>query len=73
MTTRELTPDVPRELPFLESISWFDKEWRDLEPIDMLRRYEASWRYLGVLADPSNEEEAFIRSLVEAYGSHLDV
>lgn len=64
---------VPERLPFLESISWFDQEWRKLSPLDMLRRYEAGWRYLGVLADPSPEELEFIRALVARYGSFLDV
>jgi hypothetical protein len=64
---------VPKELPFLESISWFDRLWRDLSPLDMLRRYESGWRYLGVTADPSQEEWEFIRTLVARYGSHLDV
>jgi hypothetical protein len=39
----------------------------------MLRRYEAGWRYKGVLADPSSEEWAFIRELVQRFGSYLDV
>jgi hypothetical protein len=64
---------VPQELPFLESISWFDRLWRDLAPLDMLRRYESGWRYLGVTAEPSPEEWDFIRTLVARYGSHLDV
>jgi hypothetical protein len=64
---------IPRDLPFLESLSWFDRLWRDLAPLDMLRRYEAGWRYLGVTAAPSPEEWELIRSLVARYGSHLDV
>jgi hypothetical protein len=71
MITDEIT--VPERLPFLESISWFDSLYRDLAPIDMLRRYEAGWRYKGVLADPSPEEWAFIRELVQRFGSYLDV
>jgi hypothetical protein len=46
---------VPRELPFLASLSWSDRAYRELPPADMLRRYEAGWRHLGVLADPSPE------------------
>ena len=64
---------IPEHLPFLESISWFDTAWRDLEPLDMLRRYERGWRYLGVLADPSAEERELIRELVGRFGSDLDV
>lgn len=71
MVTEEIT--VPERLPFLESISWFDRLYRDLAPLDMLRRYEAGWRYKGVLTDPSPEEWAFIRELVRRFGSYLDV
>lgn len=66
-------PAVPESLPFLESISWFDREWRDLAPLDMLRRYEAGWRYLGVLGEPSEEEWRLIRDLAGRFGSTLDV
>jgi hypothetical protein len=64
---------VPERLPFLESISWFDRNFRDLEPLDMLRRYESGWRYLGVMADPSPEEWDFIHGLVKRFGSYLNV
>lgn len=64
---------IPERLPFLESISWFDRSFRDLEPLDMLRRYESGWRYLGVMADPSPEEWDFIRGLVKRFGSYLNV
>ena len=64
---------VPEKLPFLESISWFDRCYMDLTPVAMLRRYEAGWRFLGVLADPSEAEWQFIRRLVERFGSVIDV
>jgi hypothetical protein len=64
---------LPQHLPFLESLSWFDRGWRDLPLLDMLRRYEAGWRHLGVLADPSPEEWDFIRALIARFGSHLRV
>jgi hypothetical protein len=67
----ELT--IPTDLPFLASISWFDPQYRDLAPLEMLRRYEAGWRFLGVLAEPSAEERRFIRDLVARYGSVIDV
>lgn len=73
MTTMAEEITVPERLPFLESISWFDRLYRDLSALDMLRRYEAGWRYKGVLADPSPEEWAFIRELVRRFGSYLDV
>ncbi len=71
MATAEI--EIPDPLPFLASISWFDRDYRNLAPLDMLRRYEASWRYQGVLAEPSPEEWGFIRELVRRYGSYLDV
>jgi hypothetical protein len=71
MAIAEIT--IPERLPFLESISWFDREYRDLSPLDMLRRYESGWRWRGVLADPSPEEWDLIRELIHRYGSHLDV
>jgi hypothetical protein len=71
MATMEIA--IPEQLPFLESISWFDRNYRDLAPLDMLRRYEAGWRWYGVLADPSPEERIFIRELIQRYGSYLDV
>jgi len=64
---------VPAELPFLASISWFDRLYRELPPDEMLRRYEAGWRHLGVLGEPSDEELGFIRELVARFGSWLDV
>jgi hypothetical protein len=74
LTSAENSPlEVPRELPFLASLSWSDRAYRELPPADMLRRYEAGWRHLGVLADPSPEERTFIRALVARFGSYLDV
>ena len=64
---------VPAELPFLASISWFDADYRALDALEMLSRYEAGWRYLGVLGEPSPEEERFIKALVHRFGSILDV
>lgn len=68
-------PDIfiPEELPFLKSLSWSDLNYRDLSPLDMLRRYESGWRHLGVLADPSPEEWELIRTLVARFGSFLRV
>jgi len=64
---------LPQDLPFLESLSWSDRRYRDLPLLDILRRYESGWRHLGVLADPSPEEWEFIRALTKRFGSHLDV
>ena len=62
---------LPEELPFLASLSWSDADYRKLAPIDILRRYEAGWRHLGGLADPSPEEWDLIRTLIARYGSFL--
>ena len=64
---------VPTELPMLEALSWFDREWRKLSPLEMLRRHEAGWRNLRVVADPSAKELEFIRALIRRYESVLDV
>lgn len=64
---------IPERLPFLESLSWSDRSFRDLPLLDILRRYESGWRHLGVLADPSAEEWTFIRALAARFGSYLDV
>ena len=64
---------LPERLPFLESLSWSDRNYRDLPLLDIVRRYESGWRYLGLLADPSPEEWDFIRALVSRFGSYLDV
>jgi hypothetical protein len=72
-TEAESDLTCPAELPFLESLSWFDRDYRKLEPLDMLRRYEAGWRHRGVLGEPSEEELRFIRALVCRFGSVLDV
>jgi hypothetical protein len=64
---------VPDHLPFLESLSWFDVRWRELSPLDMLRRYERGWRHRAVTAEPSAEELAFVRALARRFGSILDV
>jgi hypothetical protein len=64
---------VPDELPFLESLSWFDARWRELSPLEMLQRYERGWRHRGVTADLSEVELTFVRALVLRFGSILDV
>jgi hypothetical protein len=38
---------IPADLPFLEGLSWFDAEFRRLDPLDTLKRYES-----GSLAHP---------------------
>lgn len=62
----------PDHLPFLEAVSWYDRAPMELSPEEMLARYEAGWRFLGVLADPTFEEREWIRYLTERYGSVLN-
>lgn len=64
---------VPNELPFLESLSWFDCRWRELSAIEMLQRYERGWRHRGVMAELSAEEVTFVRALIHCFGSVIDV
>lgn len=66
-------PPRPARLPLLESLSWFDADPYALEPLAMLRRYEAGWRHAGVLGDATPEELAYLRELVRAFGSVIDV
>ena len=72
-TAVESEIQVPEDLPFLASISWFDADYRALDPFEILNRYEAGWRHLGVLADPSQGERRFVEALIERFGSHLPV
>lgn len=65
--------EIPAELPFLESLSWSDRRYRELPLIDILCRYEAGWRHLGVLADPSEEELQFVRALIVRFGSWISL
>jgi len=64
---------IPEDLPFLESLSWFDTRWRELSPFEMLQRYERGFRHRGVTADLSTEEAAFLGALIRHFGSELDV
>lgn len=60
----------PAELPFLAALSWSGHDdLAELAPEEMLRRYEAGWRWRGVLAEPSADELRFIRDLAARYGT----
>jgi hypothetical protein len=73
MQEQELTEILEHTaLPLLEALSWNDAgRGHTLMPKEALQRYEAGWRFLGVLADPSDNEWQFIAALVERYGSEL--
>ncbi|MBN1605627.1 MAG: hypothetical protein JW940_03300 [Polyangiaceae bacterium] len=65
-------PHVPDELPFLEAVSWYDRRPRELSAREMLSRYEAGWRFRGVLCEPTGQERAWIRYLAQRFGSIID-
>jgi hypothetical protein len=64
---------VPQSLPFLSAICWQIKDVKAFSFAEMLCAYETGWRYRGVLGEPSEEELAFIKQLIELYGSWLAV
>lgn len=62
---------VPKDLSFLEAISWQLTDCRQLTPLEMLHQYERNWHYLGVLGNLSIAELAFVQQLSQQYGSWL--
>lgn len=63
--------EIPEELPFLKAICWQVDNVKNFTLEEMLISYERGWRYLDVLGEPSSEELAFIKALVQRYGSWL--
>jgi Nucleotidyl transferase AbiEii toxin, Type IV TA system len=57
--------------PFLDALCWQIGKDSQLTAAEILQTYERGWRYLGVLADPSEEEWQEIRQLTAQYGSWL--
>ncbi len=57
--------------PFLDALCWQLGDNDQLTPVEVLQTYERGWRFLGVLADPSEEEWREIRQLSIQYGSWL--
>jgi hypothetical protein len=57
--------------PFLDALCWQMESNDQLTPVEVLQTYERGWRFLGVLADPSEEEWQEIRQLSTQYGSWL--
>jgi Nucleotidyl transferase AbiEii toxin, Type IV TA system len=62
---------VPPKLEFLEAICWQIADVNQLEPSEMLSRYERGWHYRGVLGEPNPEELLWIEELSQRYGSWL--
>ena len=61
---------IPTKLPLLEALCWNIKYPYQMSPEDMLGIYERYWRFNGVLANPSQEEIAFIKELSNYYNSY---
>ncbi len=61
---------VPTDLPLLEALCWNIKYPYQLSTEDMLGIYQRYWRFNGVLANPSQEEVAFIKELSNYYNSY---
>ena len=61
---------VPTKLPLLEALCWNIKYPYQMSPEDMLGIYERYWRFNGVLANPSQEEIAFIKEISNYYNSY---
>ncbi len=57
--------------PFLDALCWQIGNNDQLTATEILQTYERGWRYLAVLADPSEEEWQEIRQLTAQYGSWL--
>lgn len=66
-------PVPPEKLPFLVAISWFDERPWELSPREMLSRYEAGWKYHGVLGRLQGDELKFVRALVSELGSTIEL
>lgn len=60
-----------RQLPFLNALCWQIADVDRLTRSKILQTYERGWRYLGAIAQPSDEEWQFIRDLSHQYGSWL--
>jgi hypothetical protein len=65
------TLTIPANLPFLSAICWQIRDVHGLSPGEMLWRYERGWHYRDSLAIVNAEEQEFIDSLVDTYGSWL--
>ncbi|MEO1295664.1 MAG: nucleotidyl transferase AbiEii/AbiGii toxin family protein [Cyanobacteria bacterium J06636_16] len=63
---------VPDQLPFLQAICWQIKDIHGLTPQEILKCYERGWHYRGVVGNVGPEEQAFIQTLSQYYGSWLN-
>jgi hypothetical protein len=63
--------DVPKRLPFLESICWQTADVYRFSPEEMLSRYERGWRYRDIYNNLEGEEINFLKELARLYKSWL--
>lgn len=61
----------PHQTPFLKALCWHGENPNGLNPEDTLAIYERGWRFKGVLAEPTAEEQAYIKKLAHFYQSWL--
>lgn len=62
---------TPERLPFLSSLCWQMVDAHALAPFEMLQRYERGWHYRNSTESLSAEEQKFIETLAQIYGSWL--
>ena len=64
---------IPQKLHFLESICWQTKNVYKFSLEEMLSCYERNWKYRNLIESIECEELEFIKKLVTAYNSWLQV
>ena len=63
--------EVPKKLPFLESICWQNQDVYQYTPEQMLSRYERGWLYCNIFNNLEKEELDFLLKLAQKYKSWL--
>ncbi|MFN6569467.1 hypothetical protein [Dendronalium sp. ChiSLP03b] len=71
MTTATPSFNIPKKLPFLESICWQTISVYKLTPEQMLSRYERGWQYRQLFNNLEGEELNFVKELAKYYHSWL--
>ncbi|MBD2597152.1 hypothetical protein H6G74_22900 [Nostoc spongiaeforme FACHB-130] len=64
--------NVPKKLPFLESICWQTGDVYHFTPEQMLSRYERGWQYRQLFNNLEGEELNFLKTLARRYHSWLE-
>lgn len=71
MNIINIPKNIPKQLPFLESICWQTKNIYEFTLEEMLSRYERGWRYRKLFDNLEFEEYQFIYQLAKKYKSWL--